>query len=160
MINENSTVNEMREFAAKAEVTIPKELTKRADILEFLKNPNKESTPPKPTGPTPEQIQTDRDKRAAKVPLSESDKTYLAQLEKMARLGNPIPDSDQMKDLRILRMRKTITPLSLIEQRELEELNLKAEGAQLDGANVSGLPDPERREELLKRSEICEPGQD
>ena len=162
---EEMTKKEMQEFAAKAEIIIPKELKSRADILEFLKNPNKDKepespTPPKPAGPTPQQIQADRDKRAAKVPLTEADKSYLANLEKMARLGNPIPNSDQMKDLRILRMRKAVTPLSAIEIRELEELNLKAEGAQLDGENVSGLPDPERREELLKRSEICEPGQD
>lgn len=154
---EDMTILEMLEFAEKAEIVIPQNLKKRGDILEFLKNSGKVKTesagPQKSAVPTPKQIQEDRDKKAAKIPLSEQDKARLAGLEKLARSGKS-PDIDQMKELRILRLRKTITPLSVIEQRELEELRLKAEGAPVDGSNKSGLPDDERLEELRKRSEI------
>ena len=148
---ETATVKQLREFAAKIGREIPSALKKREDILNFLKNPNKEEK--KPKVPTPTQIQNDRDKRAAKVPLSEEEKARLAELEKLARSGKS-PNIDQMKELRILRMRKTITPLSPVEQRELEELALKAEGNPIDGSNKSGLPDAERLLELKKRSEV------
>jgi len=153
---EDMTIPEMREFAAKAEIDIPPNLKKKDDILEFLKNHGKvkpTADPPRPQCPTPNQIQEDRDKKEAKIPLSEKDKARLAGLEKLARSGKS-PDIDQMKELRILRLRKRITPLSVIEQRELDELVLKAEGNPIDGSNRSGLPDEERLTELRKRSEL------
>lgn len=147
---ETATIKEMREFGKKINRPVPTELTKKADILAFLKDTKQAD---KPKVPTPKQIQDDRDKRAAKIPLNEEEKARLAELEKLARSGRS-PDIDQMKELRILRMRKTITPLSVVEQRELDELTLKAEGNPIDGSNVSGLPDAERLNELKKRSEL------
>lgn len=150
---EKMTLKQMREFADKAEVSIPENLKTKDDILAYLKEPKPTEPPEQPKGPTPEQIQDDRDKKASKVPLSESDKARLAGLEKLARSGRS-PNIDQMKDLRILRERKKITPLSVVEQKELDELTLKEQGNPIDGSNISGLPDDERLSELRKRSEI------
>lgn len=150
---EDMTISEMREFGLKIESPVPAELTKRADILAFLSKPKQTDKPEAPKVPTPKKIQDDRDKRAAKVTLNEEEKARLAELEKLARSGKS-PDIDQMKELRILRIRKTITPLSLIEQRELDELALKAKGNPIDVSNKSGLPDAERLAELKKRSDI------
>ncbi len=150
---EDMTIAEMREFGLKIENPVPAKLTKKADILAFLSKPDKVKEEEKPKVPTPKQIQDDKDKKAAKVPLNEEEKARMAELETLARSGRS-PDIDQMKELRILRMRKTITPLSLVEKRELDELALKAKGNPIDSSNKSGLPDKERLAELNKRSEL------
>ena len=148
---EDMTIKELKEFAAKIDKVIPEETTKRADIIKFLSGTKDEVKLPNEN--TKRQNQIERDKKAASVPLTEADKAHLAELETMARSGKS-PDLDQMKELRILRLRKEITPLSVIEQRELEELALKAEGAPEDSSNRSGLPDAERLADLNKRREL------
>lgn len=147
---EEMTVVELKEFAAKINKVIPEGTKKKADIIKFLSESEEEI---KPCENTKRLNLIERDKKAASVPLTEADKAYLAELEAMARSGRS-PDLDQMKDLRILRLRKKITPLSKVEQRELDELELKAEGSPIDSTNRSGLPDDERLAELKKRREL------
>lgn len=147
---EEMTVNELKEFAAKINKVIPEGTTKRADIIKFLSGPAEEVKSPGPNENTKRLNQIERDKKAASVPLTEADKAYLAELEVMARSGRS-PDIDQMKDLRTLRLRKEITPLSIVEQRELDELALMAEGSPIDSTNRSGLPDDERLADLKRR---------
>ena len=150
---EEMTIPELKEFAAKINKVIPEGTTKKADIIKFLSETKEEVKPPGPSENTKRLNRIERDKIAASVPLTEADKAYLAKLEAMARSGRS-PDLDQMKDLRILRLRKEITPLSVIEIRELDELALKAEGSPIDGSNRSGLPDEERLADLMKRREL------
>jgi len=93
------------------------------------------------------------EKKEAKKPLNEAEKTRLAMLEKMSRSGKS-PDIDQMKDLRLLRMRKAVTPLSSVEVRELEELEIKSKGGMVEAIPDSGISDADRLAELKERSEI------
>jgi len=150
---EEMTIAELKEFAAKIDKVIPEGTTRKADIIKFLSGTKEEVKPPGPSENTKRMNQIERDKKASSIPLTEADKAYLAKLETMARSGKS-PDLDQMKDLRILRRRKEITPLSIIEQRELEELKLMAEGSPIDSTNRSGLPDDERLADLTKRREL------
>jgi len=169
MINENSTVKEMREFAAKANITIPFNTRSKKAIFELLKNP-KTAAAGKSTDPSAEALaahkakvqaeqeskaktKADNIKKACKKPLSEKEKAYLAELELLARSGRQ-PNTDQMRDLGILRKRAEITKLSVVEQNELAETEVRRQAPDATQIPSSGVTDEERYEALKKRSEI------
>lgn len=163
MLNEESTVKEMREFAAKTNIEIPKNKTTKAAILEFLKNPK--STDPAAEALSAHQAkeQVKRDlqtktkednlKKACKEPLNEKEKAYLAELEVLAR-SSRTPNTDQMRDLMVLRQRSKITRLSVVEQNELAETEVRRQAPDATEIPSSGVTENERYEQLRKRSEI------
>lgn len=165
MLSEQSTVAEMKEFAAKVGTVIPKEITRKPDILEFLKNPKPKDPAAAALAAHKAKEQAERDlqaktqednfKKEIKKPLNERGKAYLAELEAMARSGK-IPDTDQMKDLRLLRERVKVTPLSVIEQNELAELEVKRQNPEATKIPASGVTEAERFDDLGKRSQLNE----
>lgn len=166
MLNEKSTIKEMQEFAAKAEIAIPKDITKKADIFAFLKNPRKSTDPSaealaahKAEDQAERELQAKTNaenlKRACKEPLNEREKRRLAELELMARSGKQ-PNTDQMRDLAVLRERSRITPLSVVEQNELAEIEVKRQNPGAAPIPSSGVTEEERYEQLGKRSALNE----
>jgi hypothetical protein len=65
----------------------------------------------------------DNRKKALKKPLTEPEKFRLGQIEIAAQSGKQ-PNVDDMKDLGLLRQREMITPLSTVEEVELNRLNI------------------------------------
>ena len=160
---EEMSIAEMKEFAAKTSIVIPKDKTTRAAILDFIKNP-------KPIDPVAEaraahqareksqaeqsaKTKEARYKKACKKPLNEKEKAYLAELEVMARSGQT-PDTDQMKDLGLLRARAKITKLSVIEQNELAEIEVRRQNPDAVQIPSSGVTEEERFQDLKARCEI------
>lgn len=163
MLSEESTVPEMRAFAAKADIVIPKDKTKKADIFEFLKNPQSKDPAAEALAAHKAKEQAENElkaktnaeklKRACKEPLSEKEKAYLAELELLARSGKQ-PNTDQMKDLGILRERARITKLSVVEQNELAEIKVRRQAPDATPIPSSGVTENERFDSLQKRSQI------
>jgi len=166
-VEDMKTVEELREFADHANITIPAGKKTFQGILGHLKNPK---SSPKSTDPAAEALaaqkakeQGQRDlqvktraeklKKALKKPLSEREKVYLSELEVLARSGHQ-PDTDQMKDLALLRKRAEITRLSVVEQNEMAELEVKSQAGTVAPAPLSGVTEKERLEQLRGRSEI------
>jgi len=162
---EDMTIAELREFAAKVNIVIPEDKTLKKDILDFLKKPKSKDPAAEALAAQKTKEQEVRDlqaktradsiKRACKQPLNEKEKVRLAELEKLSRSGKQ-PDTDQMRELGILRERSKITQLSVVEKNELDELEVKRQAGVSEAIPSSGVTEDERYEQLEKRRKINE----
>jgi hypothetical protein len=162
MLNEKSTVKEMREFAGKIGREIPKDKKSQKEIFKFLTKPPKDPAA-EALAKQQAKAQEERElkvkteeakvKKACKKPLNEKEKAYLAELEVMARSGKQ-PNTDQMKDLAVLRRRQAITKLSVVEQNEMAALEIKRQAPDAVQVPSSGVTEEERFQGLEARKDI------